>query len=361
MHHPETSVWNLSWNERAAADPVLVSALGHEIGLIARKYKVLFVVSTGNVSGTQGNRIAPPADCEAALVVGGRQFNGSRLGDVCPQSLPGFGPEFQLVPHVTTYSPLRVLGGTVTRGTSFQAGLISAVAAHTFENLRDPTPDLVKALIINCTDLARFDPRLGWGTPCLNAMPWNCAPGSVTLAFRTQLKTGILYRWNDIPIPPEMVKAGKLRGFASLTTIHQPLCNEEGGPNYFATRVGAAIQYRNRKGDFDNLLGSREVEDTPEQTARAEEFKWQPTRRTCRTMYGVAFAGNTLRLYARLFARNVEQFGYRTTTELPPVETVFVLSFSDGSRSPQIYNSMAVSLGHFVESAVVHQDIPVRL
>ena len=361
MHHPETRVWNLSWNERAATDPVLVSALGHEIGLIARRYKVLFVISTGNVSGTQGDRIAPPADCEAALVVGGRQFNRSGLGDVCPQSLPGFGPELQLVPHVTTYSPLRVLGGVVTRGTSFQTGLISAVAAHTFDNLRDPTPDLVKALIINCTDLIRFDRALGWGTPCLKGMPWNCAPGTVTLAFRAQLKTGTLYYWNDIPIPREMVREGKLYGFASLTTIHQPFCNEEGGPNYFATRVGAAIQYRNLRGDFDNLLGSKEVEDTPEQTARAEEFKWQPTRRICKRMHGVKFTGTTLRLYARLYARNVEQFGYRTGAELPPVETVFVLSFSDGSRSPGIYNSMAVSLGHFVESAVIDQDIPVRL
>jgi hypothetical protein len=360
-HHPETRVWNLSWNERAAADPVLVSALGHEIALIARRHKVLFVISAGNVSGTQGDRIAPPADCEAALVVGGRQFNGTRFGEICPQSLPGFGPELQLVPHVTTYSPLRVLGGVVTRGTSFQTGLISAVAAHTFENLKDPTPDLVKALIINCTDLVRFDRGLGWGTPCLQAMPWNCAPGTVTLAFRAQLKTGMLYYWNDIPIPPEMVRNGKLRGSASLTTIHQPFCNEEGGPNYFATRVGAAIQYRNLRGDFDNLLGSKEVEDTPEQTARAEEFKWQPTRRACKQMRGVAFSGAALRLYARLYARNVEQFGYRTNAELPAVETVFVLSFSDGSRSPQIYNSMAVSLGQFVESAVIDQDIPVRV
>jgi hypothetical protein len=192
-------------------------------------------------------------------------------------------------------------------------------------------------------------------------MPWNCAPGTVTLAFRTELKTGTLYYWNDIPIPPEMVRNGKLRGTASLTTIHQPFCNEEGGPNYFATRVGAAIQYRKSNGEFSNLLGSKEIEDTLEQTAREEEFKWQPTRRVCRNMRGVGFTGTTFRLYARLYARNVEQFGYRTNAELPSVETVFVLSFSDESQSSGIYNSMAVSLGPFVESAVIDQDIPVGL
>jgi hypothetical protein len=274
--------------------------------------------------------------------------------------LPGFGPEFQLVPHVTTYSPLRILGGVVTRGTSYQTGLISALAAHTFENLRDPTPDLVKALIINSSDLMKFDNTLGWGTPGAHTLPWSCPPGSVTLAFRTTLKTGTLYYWNDIPIPREMIVNGKLRGTVSLTTIHQPLCNEEGGPNYFATRVGSAIQYKTMKGEVGNLVGSDEIEDTPEQTARAEEFKWQPTRRVCRRLRSVGFSGTRLRLYARLFARNVEQFGYRTNSELPPVETVFVLSFSDGSNSPGIYNSMAVTLGNFVESAVIDQDIPIE-
>lgn len=358
--HPETRVWNLSWNERVSADPIFVSALGHDLSLLARRFKVLFVISAGNVSGTQGDRIAPPADCESALVVGGRQFANGQLGAACPQSLPGFGPELQLVPHVTTFSPLRVLGGVVTRGTSYQAGLISSLGAHTFENLRDPTPDLVRALVINCTDLIHFDQGLGWGTPSVETMPWNCAPGTVTLAFRAALKPGILYYWNDIPIPAEMIQSRKLRGTVTLTTIHQPLCNEEGGPNYIATRVGSAIQYRNARGTFESLAGSKELEDTPEKTARAEEHKWQPTRRICRKLRGVGFTGSALRLYARLYARNIEQFGYRNNADLPAVETVFVLTFSDGSTSAQIYNSMAVSLGNFVESAVIDQDIPIE-
>jgi hypothetical protein len=41
--HPETRVWNLSWNERYAADPVYVSLLGHELSILARKYNVLLV------------------------------------------------------------------------------------------------------------------------------------------------------------------------------------------------------------------------------------------------------------------------------------------------------------------------------
>src|ERR1700730_5181041 len=295
----------------------------------------------------RGDRIAPPADCEAALVVGGRQFDlTGKPTAACPQSLPGYGPEFQLVPHVASYSPLRILGGIISLGTSFPTGLLSGLAAHTFDNLRDPTPDLVRALIINRSDLMSFDKHLGWGTPCNENMLWNCAPGSVTLAFRAMLRPGALYYWNEIPIPRELIKGQELHGWVSLTTIHKPLCNEEGGPSYFATRVGAAIQYPNNKGKFDRLLGSKELEDTAEMKARLEG-KWQPLRCDRRSFRGIGFNGSSFRVYARLYTRNIQQFGFRINNDIPPIETVFVVTFSDGSDSPQIFNSMVISLGHF--------------
>jgi hypothetical protein len=361
--HPETRVWNLSWNELDAADPIYVSALGHDLSGLARKHNVLLVVSAGNTSNTTGDCIAPPADGEAALVVGGRQFDsdGSPT-ERCPESLPGYGPELQLVPQITSYSPLRLLGGGTRRGTSFPTGLISALAAHTFENLRDPTPDLVRALIVDKTDLDSFDKGLGWGTPCPENMPWNCSPGTVTLAFRANLKAGLRHYWEDIPIPRELIRNGKLCGRASITTIHRPLCNEQGGPNYFATRVAAAIQYPDAHGVFTRLVGSSEVDEVPELTARIEEYKWQPFRRDCRDFTkrgGIGFKGSTLRVYARLYSRNAQQFGYSSNAEIPEIETVFVITFSDGQRNSQIYNTMTASLGNYVESAVITQEIGV--
>jgi Subtilase family len=263
--HPETRVWNLSWNETVSADPIYVSALGHDLRVLARKHNDLLVISAGNVSQTQGDRIAPPADCEAALVVGSRQFDLTGVPTTrCPESLPGHGPEFLLVPQVTGYSPLRLLGGIISRGTSFPTGLMSALAAHAFANLRDPTPDFVRALILDRTDLSGYDPYLGWGTPCGESMPWHCAPGAVTLAFRAALRAGIQYYWEEIPIPRELVRNGKLYGHVSLTTIHHPLCNAESGPNYIATRVASSIQYPNVNGDFTRLVGSKVLDNTAE-------------------------------------------------------------------------------------------------
>jgi hypothetical protein len=361
--HPETRVWNLSWNEQYAADPIYVSLLGHELSLLARKHSVLLVISAGNVSNTYGDRIAPPADAEAALVVGGRLFDGDgNPAGPCPESLRGHGPEYQLVPHVVSFSPLRILGGVISHGTSFPTGLISALAAHTFNNLRDPVPDLVRALVVNRTDLDEYHNAMGWGTPSADHMPWNCAPGTVTLAFRAALRTGVRYYWEGIPIPRELIKQGKLNGHVSLTTVHHPLCNSEGGPSYIATRIGAAVQYPNSRGTFARLLGSKENEDTPELLARSEEFKWQPFRRDCRDFTkhgGIRFSGSSFRIYARLFARNIEQFGYNSNSELPDIETIFLVTFSDGTGTTRLYNTMASSLGNFVESAVIDQDIVI--
>lgn len=361
--HQDTRVWNLSWNEGVAVDPQRVSALGHSLATLARKHNALLVISAGNVSSTQGDRVAPPADCESALVIGGRSFNNEGVpSHRCPESLPGHGPEMQLIPHVTSYSPLRLIGGVISRGTSYPTGLISALAAHTFENLRDPTPDLVRALIVEKTDLTAFDVGLGWGTPCHTNMPWVCSPGTVSLTFRANLKPGILYYWQDIPIPRELVRGGKLFGAASITTVHRPLCNEEGGPSYFSSRVSAAIQYPDRKGEYKRLVGSQESDTTDELKARIEEFKWQPFRRDLRQFDkrgGIGFNGKFFRIYARAYGRNIKQFGYSSNADIPELETVFVVTFSDGTKNSRLYNALSTSLGNYVESAVINQDIEV--
>jgi hypothetical protein len=237
---------------------------------------------------------------------------------------------------------------------------MSALAAHAFANLRDPTPDFVRALILDRTELSGYDPHLGWGTPRNECMPWHCAPGAVTFAFRAALRAGIQYYWEEIPIPRELMRNGKLFGHVSITTVHHPLCNPEGGPNYITTRVAASVQYPSIGGAYTRLVGSKELDNTAELTARSEEYKWQPFRRDCRDFTrrgGIGFGGPSFRVYARLYAREIAQFGYRVNADIPEIDTVFVITFSDGTAGPQLYNSMAASLGNFVESAVISQDI----
>lgn len=267
---PDTKVWNMSFNEVAPnLDPEEVSYLGHEIGIIAREFGILPVISIGNKRAGNSELMCPPADCEAALTVGGRAHgpNGEPAG-TCPVSLLGPAPGGMLKPDLSWFSRLRMLGGSVQMGSSYAATLVSSLAAHTFSNLKEPTPDLVRALLINSTGGDTHHQALGWGTPWDGTFPWACAPGTVTLAWKGKLRPGYAYYWNDIPIPPELVHNGRLRGRGRLTAILNPVLSDLTGANYFSSRLQVALQYVKRDGSIGNLLGSMKEDKARELDAR---------------------------------------------------------------------------------------------
>jgi hypothetical protein len=359
---PEAKVWNLSFNQiEPELDPSNVSYLGHEIAQLAREAGILPIISVGNKLRPNCNSIRGPADCEAAITVSGRDFDdrGSVAG-ACASSVIGPGPDGMLKPDLAWYSQLRMLGGGTHRGSSYATTLVSSLAAHTFANLRSPSPDLVKALLLNTAELHSHSPELGWGTPWTGTVPWECEPGTVTLTWSARLRPGVAYYWQDIPIPPELIRVGKLFGRAKLVAIIKPRLSPLGSSNYFATRVQVALQYQNRQGASMNLLGTMKEDSIPEMDARRELAKWQPVRvhsKEFTSRGGLSFAGRTFKLHARVFARDLFQFDMSHHSELEDQEVNFVLSFSDLSDSPGIYNSTAQMLGNFVESAVLDQHV----
>lgn len=209
-----SSVWNLSFN---ATMPNFsndeVSYLGHNISKLAREFDILPVVSIGNVSDKNKVRLCPPADCEAALTVSGRQACEGVPHTPCDLSLKGPGPSGMQKPDLSWFSHLRMIGGVCATGTSYSAPLVASLASHTFEKLKDPSPDLVKALLINRAEIESHDHSLGWGTPWEEGdYPWLCASDTVTLAWRSLLKPGFDYYWHDIPVPQEMFDDNKVSG-----------------------------------------------------------------------------------------------------------------------------------------------------
>lgn len=365
-HHGDTKVWNLSFNEPVHGDdPLEMSELGHEIHKIAREYGVLPIVSIGNTDANNSQRLCPPADCEAALSVGGRIADGRVPGDACPVCLPGPGPDGLTKPELAWFSTLRGLGGTADTGSSYAAAVTSAVAAHTFHYLKAPTPDLVRALLINTSDSDEHDLRIGWGSPCNGAtMPWACPDGSVTMVWTADLRAGYWYYWDDIPIPPELVHGGKLKGRVALTAILSPVVSELGSANYFSTRLQVALQYTKPNGKTGNLAGSMKEDHAPEQEARAEWAKWNPIRHHAESIpNGRAFRGNKLRVCARVFGRDLYQHGIHLNSEISPSSVAFALTLSapNGDHSGSgIYNSVARQLGTYVESAVNDIEVSVE-
>lgn len=355
------SVWNLSFNESSPSiNFEEISYLGHEMNTIAREFNILPVISIGNIDNSNKSKLCPPADCEAALTIAGR--TAKKNGDVdqaCPHSLRGPAPAGMKKPELSWFSKLRMIGGDVDVGTSFSAPLVSSIAAHTFKNIKNPTPDLVKALLINKAEQIEHDLRLGWGTPWHkgNAMPWLCDDGSVTLAWNSKLKAGSSYYWNDIPLPPEMIIDGKIKGDIILTAIIKPLVSKLGGENYFSTRLQCALQHVLNNGKNKSLLGSMRESTDKEIDSRQELAKWSPVRHHGKSFKGVSVDNDKVRLYARIFTRDLFQFGFSSHHELDEQDVAFVLTFKSHEKDPAIYNSMTQRLGNKVEVASIEQDI----
>ena len=363
--NPGTKVWNFSLNQPQTCPLNSVSPLGHDIAMLARKHRVLPVISIGNKPGT---RLQPPADCEAAITVGGRLHdNGGTPAGVCPVSLSGPGPSSMLKPDLSHFSHVRALGGSVIRGSSFATALTSPLAAHTMQRLRDASPDLVKALLLHSSDGEIFDPSLGFGSPAGDSLPWECRPGFVTLQWTAALRPGAAFYW-ELPIPQSLSKSGKLRGAGSLTAIlnPHPMVTDYAGPNYFSARVATALQYHRgitARGSarFHNLLGSLDTEKITEQQARAIDHKWSPIRHHKNSFQSVGFEGDTLRVYARIYTRDLYLYRYVSADEVPEMETVFVLSLGTGDEEDDIYNELRDELGAFVETAIVETDIDIDI
>lgn len=357
--HPETKVWNMSFNQRVDCDMEAVSDLGHEIAVLARKHGVLPIISIGN---KPGNHIQPPGDCEAAITIGGRVHapDGTH-GESCPISQCGPGPSSMLKPEMSHHSKVRAIGGVVIQGSSFATALTSPLAAHTAHRLREPTPDAVKAMLLHNAVSGSFDTAIGFGSPATSSLPWECRPGFVTLQWTARLRAGAAFYW-ELPIPPSMRDGKKLRGSGSLTAIlnPHPLVTDFAGPNYFSVRVNTALQVL--RGDrAHNLLGSIDTDKIPEEKARIFDHKWCPIRQHDNNFSkrGVNFEGDIMRVYARIYTRDLYLYDYASIDETPELEVAFVLSIGTGNEEDDVYNEMRQDLGSFVEVAVVETDIDI--
>jgi len=360
VRHRNTRVWNLSFNVVERDEGVdEVSDLGHQIATIARATGALPVISIGNV--TRSNTlILPPADCEAALTIGGRVPTKKGLPDKhCKKCCEGPGPEGMLKPELSWFSPIKVLGDADMVGSSFPTALVSVVAAHTFENLKEPTPDLVKALLINKAERESHDSKLGWGTPYDGAAPWECAPGSVTMVWQSGLEASLEYHWDGITIPEEMMDGNNLVGSAKLTAILNPLVSPFAGPNYFSTRIEVALQYRDQNNRWANLLGTLKESSLAEIEARNDLKKWQPIRHHAKSRFRRRVTGTSFRLRARLYTRDLYQPGMPRRDNLPEQQVAFVLTLRGPVNDSGIYDTVVRDLGHFVQSAVIAHDIHV--
>lgn len=364
LEHPETKVWNISANYDHSSSPHDVSQAAHLLGQVARKHSRLLVISAGNRAPEDPNTIAPPADCEAALVVAGRlpDLIGDP-GEPCPDSRTAFGPDFMTKPDLSWYSDHRVLGGGIARATSFATPLVSRLAAHCFQNIADPTPDLVRALLINSADLTSYCDRMGFGTPNTGMHPWLCRDSSVILAWNETISAQTNNSWAGIAIPPSMIKNGRLVGKVKLVTVLRPKIQRR-GDQYIATRFAPNIKVREKDGWSQNNILSAVLPETLERVARKKHAKWQPTR---------CFQANfneqngpwldltrpILRVGGRVYWRHKYMFD-DATIQNEQHEVAFVLSLESPDTQANTYNEFKQLMGNAVEDIVINLEQEVE-
>lgn len=366
IDRPDTHVWNLSANIEEECDEYEVSELGHGLAEIARRHNKLLVISAGNRSGNS-HRVAPPADCEAALVVAGRAHDANGVvGGACDVSRVGLGPEGMLKPETSWFSSLRVLGGDVASGTSFAAPLVSRLAAHTWSHLAEPTPDMVKALLLNASDLNDYSHEMGFGSPVRPELPWNCASNAAVVAWTEPMTYMQRYYWTGIRIPPSLMENGRFRGRAKLVAVLSPHTAIE-GHHYFQTRINAALTFRaERKGKIENvpLVGCMNPLQV-EVAARRDDNKWDPVRvyeRDYRRSRGVTIPGAqpSLQVYSRLFWRDTYRYDTQFMQETP-CNVTFVVSLESRDPDSDTYNEFKRIMAEEVVSAVVEQEVDIDL
>lgn len=363
--HPDTHIWNLSANIDKDCDDYDVSDLGRGLARISRENNKLLIVSAGN-RNPDGYKIAPPADCEAALVVSGRINDSSGLvAGACTKSRVGYGPEGMLKPETSWFSRHRVVGGEVVQGTSFAAPLVSRLAAHTWSNLHEPNPDLVKALLLSACDLDAYQAELGFGSPIKPELPWICPPNAAVLAWTSTMSAQQRYYWTGIRIPPSLMKSGRFVGRAKLVGILCPEVTED-GHHYFQNRLETNLAFRkprsDGKWDAVPIVGCLNPNQR-ELDARREDNKWDPVR-----VYAKDFTGKrgvlinssqpSLHVYARTYWRDSFKYDgdYKKDVES---KVSFVVVLESDDPEADTYNEFRRIMAENVVAATVEQDIEI--
>lgn len=353
----ETRVWNFSFNMPNQCDSYTIDSFSHDIADIARRYNILPIVSIGNEGGLL---LHPPADCEAAITVGGRLSNDvGEPGERDNSCSKGPGPSGMLKPEISNFSHINDYSGKPDNGSSFSAALTSPLAAHAMEKVRDASPDMVKALLIHRTDLNKFDPYLGFGTPSVYPLPWECRKGTATLIWNLSLRQGSKFDWK-FSIPGSLLKTGKLKGNCDFTAILNPypFISTQAEMNYFSVRFEAGLQvqrYVNSDGRIKNfsLVESSMVKFT-EKHLREKFNKWSPTKNVKKSFdIDVLHGCVGFRVHARIYTRDAYLYEGSESEEADSFELAFVLSIGTGDKNDDVYGELVNILGNKVRPAVL--------
>ena len=274
-------VYNLSLGSEIPIKDYEYSELAKLLDHLSKIYKVLFVISSGNINSQLGDfpvdhfthldsRIGMPAESLLSLTVGSiakyRDVNSlAEINEVSPFSRIGPGSDLGIKPELVAhggnlnipydYSPRISTYGistdgknlSVNIGTSFSAPIISQYAQRLFDLYPKSNPNIVKALLCHFSeprlvfdeitdDLIKFT---GFGEPNINTA---IGAGNHNAAY---IHEGLLdqenYQYISFDIPNTLAVEKNTRLKIKITITFDPPVNPDNEAEYSCARISALL------------------------------------------------------------------------------------------------------------------------
>lgn len=285
----QSRVINLSLGENKPIEDFVYSETAFVIDYLSRKYDVIFIIASGNISGSLGSfpedhfnsskaRICPPAESVLGVTVGAiakhEDINAlSIFNQVSPFSRrgPGFNrglkPELvhhggNLLSNYSEYARIATSGLFQTgahlatdNGTSFSAPLVSQIAARLFAFYNGCTANLIKALLMHFADSAiphnvlglENEHQVGFGVPNYSRAV-SASANSASYLYEGKAKND---HFNVIKFHiPGLLAADnpntKLR--VKVTVVSNPPVNQKDFSQYIQSRLTVSLDKLNTMG-----------------------------------------------------------------------------------------------------------------
>lgn len=391
---PDVKIWNISIGGDPC-DESLFSDFAMTMDELSDKYQVLFVVAAGNyneeprrewlTSATLADRISCPGESVRSLTVGSISHIDAAdaltaVGHPAPYSRSGPGPVFTPKPDIThvgggVHAPwnagqasLIVLGPTdqlhYSFGTSYAAPLASSMAAHAWRAIAgrpglDPSPSLVKALMIHAAQLSSPDydayhrRYLGAGRPDDVLKALYDSNDSFTLVFLANLVPGNM-RWRkaNYPMPDVLMDGDKFRGEIIITAAYAPPLDPNAGSEYVRANIELSFGLINGETIKGMVpMDSDEGRNSYEAAQITCGSKWSPVK-VHRNSFPRGVTGEHWALQATALLRAYEP----ALIEPLPVHIIVTVRSLDGD--PQV---RAAGLRALAQTNWVNTPLPVRV
>lgn len=288
-YHDRIKVYNLSLGGNLPINNFEFSDLAKLLDFLSKNYKVLFIISSGNIDKLLGSypsnhflnpnsRIGCPAESILSLTVGSvAKFQNSNSlsnsDEISPFSRIGPGadlgikPElvahggnlvapYNFSPRISTYG-ISIDGRNlcVDNGTSYSAPIIAQYAQMLFDLYPECNPNLVRALLCHFTEQKSLPDKitgdytnyLGFGEPVINdalmSKNYNAA----------YIYEGLLdqdnYQFITFHVPSSLVESNKKSKLRIKVTItYDPPVNPDNNAEYSQARISALLIKRSVSG-----------------------------------------------------------------------------------------------------------------